>query len=484
MIRILLCLFFLSFRLVSSSQVSVGSISHSLKKTAKNIQGSFSVVNTKNNDIATFISDRKYIYGYLTDASFKVEDTLLLKKNRRYRGIVGTMFSSKNTYTFIVANPNVTNFASIIFDFKKDTTFISKEIFNTKGLTLLQSISKPDKVHLLFLKQNTSDLVVKTYNENGNTTSKVFRLKNEKLLINKTKETTIAKLLFNVLYNDYTITKIENSKDNHVSSPPLETAAEFSKLYAGENDIRIVFDKNKFYTQILTLNLNDGTYAFKKIKKPLFTISGKNKTSNSFLYDNLLFTTASSKNKLVIQVHYLKTNELLKEFIINSGKHIPFKNHSLVIQGKKYKTKKNSTLSKSFVRKMYYGDIGISVEKQPQGYVISIGGKKPATLNNPMMSFKISENTFQAINNYRGFIDPHSQKLQSIRNKKPTYLKTTIDNDFTPSNGKFEDDVYTKINNYIEKKNPRSTSHIFQLNDTMIFSFYDKKTNTYQFVAF
>lgn len=462
----------------------MGSFSHSLKKTTKNIQGSFSVVNTKNDDITTFISDRKYIYGYVTDTNFKVEGGLLLKKNRKYRGIVGTMFNKDNKYTFIVTNPNVTNFASIVFDFKKDTTFISKDIFNSKGLTLLQNISKPDKVHLLFLRQSTSELVVKTYNENGDITSKIFRLKNEKLLINKTKETTIAKLLFNMLYNDYTITKIDAAKDNYVSPVPLETAAEFSKLYIGENNIQIVFDKNKFYTQILTLDLDNETHSLKKIKKPLFTVSGKNKTSNSFLYDNLLFTTTSSKHKLIMQIHDLKTSELRKEFIITSGKQIPFKNSSLILQGKEYKTQKNTTLSKNFIRKIYYGDIGISVEKQPQGYVIFIGGKKPATLNNPMLSFKISDNTFQSSNNYRGFIDPHSQKLQSIRNKKPTYLKTTLDHDFNPSNEKFEPNVYTKINNYIEKKNHTYTSHIFQLHDKIIFSFYDKKTNTYQFVAF
>ncbi|WP_299712378.1 hypothetical protein [uncultured Tenacibaculum sp.] len=492
--RVIVFLFFLSLHICIHGQVKIGEFKHTLNTNdQKKIKGSFSVVNKTNGNIATFISDKKNIYAYLTNEELKVERQLQFKKKKKYRGVVGKLYDSDNKFTFIVSNTSVTDFGIIEFDFKKDTVTFNKDSFNSKGLTLLQNINQKDKSHLLFLKKNTSELILRTYTNNKEAINTTFDLKQEKLLISEHKETTLSNLLFNILYNDYTITKIQsfdyatnNSEITNTIQPvSVETAAEFTKLYSDDNNITIVFDKNKFYTQILTLDLTKGTHTLKKIKKPLFSVAGSKKISNSFLYDDLLFIASASRKNVAIDIHNLKTKQLVKKLTLDNTKTIPFKNTPIVIKGKTYKNQPDNKLSKLFFKKIFYGDLGIAVAKQSEDFIITLGGKKPATLHNPMMSLKMGDNvSIYAVNNYRGFLDPHSYVLNSIKNQKSTYIKGIYDRNFTLIDTSIETTVYEKINDFIKRNKNQENSHVFEYNKKMIYSFYNTESNVYKFLAF
>ncbi len=470
-------------------QEKLGEIQHSLKKSSKKVRGSLSIVNHKNNDIATFISDKNSIYCYLTNSEFKIKHQLKLKRNKRFSGIVGKMFT-KNKYTFIVSNKHVKSFDQIEFDFKTDTAYYKNDRFYSKGMTLLQTVNMGNKSHLLFFKQKTSELVVKTYFNNGSSTLKTFNLKSKKLLLNDTKETSLSKLLFNILYNDYTITKLHslelenyNIKKNKLQAIPIESATDFNKLYASDNTIKIILDKNKFYTQILSLNLKNETLSLKKIKKPFFSTASKNKTTNSFLFNDLLFTTGCTKNQLKVNVHNLIDNSLVKNFSLDLKKPFPFENYQMIIKGNKYTKPK---YRKKLLKNLLYGDIGILVDKQPNGYLITIGGKKPATLDNPMIGVNMTNITsLYSVNNFRGFLDPHSYILNVYRNVKSTYLSFHIDNNLKPTGNKINGNVYHKINQYLKGNYVENNeSHFFRLNNRTVYGYYDENNNNYSFLAF
>lgn len=482
-----LCFIFLSFNLVG--QKSIGEFNHSLRTKNRTVKGSFSVVNKSTKDIATFISDRRYIYAYLTDNTFKVKKELKFKKNSKYRGVVGKIYNTDNKFSFVIANTNVSEFGIIDFDFKNDTVVFNKDLFNTRGLTLLQNFNQENKSHLLFLKKSTSELIVRTYTNDKEAKNQSFKLKNERLLIGKNRKTSLTKLLYNSLYNDYTITKIQSfeygtKKTNKIQPISIETTAEYTKLYAENDLIKIVFDKNKFYSQILTLNLKEGTHTLKKFRKPLYKTTGRNKASNSFLFNDFLFTSSCSKKNLGIAIYDLKTDEKLQEFTFSNNKPLPLKNAPVIIQGKEYK-KVNTKETKVFLKKIYYSDMGITVAKQKDNFVITLGGKKPATLHNPMMSLKMGDNvSIYAVNNYRGFLDPHSYILNLFRNKKVTYFKGILDNEFNFIDVPVEKNVYDTINTYVQENGKQENSHIFEFNGKMIYSYYNQSSNTYKFLAF
>ncbi|SNR17416.1 hypothetical protein [Tenacibaculum jejuense] len=480
--------FFLFLNFIVVGQKSIGEFSHSLQTDNKTVKGSFSVVNKMTNDIATFISDRKHIYAYLTDDKFVVKKKLKFKKNTKYRGVVGKIYSPDNKFSFVVSNVNVTTFGTIEFDFKKDTVVFTKDPFKTKGLTLLQNFNEQNKSHLVFLRKKTSELVVRTYTNNKKATNTTFNLKGDTFLIGKNKKTSLTKLLYNTLYNDYTITKIQSFEygetGNKIQPVSIETTAEYTKLYAENDVIKIVFDKNKYYTQVLTLNLKKGTHSLIKIEKPLSEITGRNKASNSYIFNNFLFMTACSRKNLGVAVYDLENGKKLKEFTLNYQQKLPFKDVPIVIQGKEYKSV-NKKQTKVFFRKIYYSDIGITVAKQNNNFIVTIGGKKPATLHNPMMSLKMGDNvSIYAVNNYRGFLDPHSYILNTFRNKKSTYFKGVLDNEFNFVSIPIKENVYDTINSYVTKNRQQENSHVFELNGKMIYSYYDQSANMYKFLAF
>ncbi len=486
--RTVIFILFLFLNSIAIGQKSIGEFSHSLHTKNKTLKGSFSVVNTFNSNIATFLSDNNYIYAYLMSPEFKMQKQLKFKKNKKYRGVVGKFHTNGNKFSFIVANINASKFGTIAFDFKKDTVVFTKDPFKTNGLTLLQNFNQQNKSHLLFLKKKTSELIVRTYANDKKTTNTTFNLKNEKFLIGKHKETSLTKLLYNTLYNDYTITKIQSfeyGKTKYKIQPvSIETTSEYTKLYIEDDHIKIIFDKNKYYSQILTLGLKDGTHSLVKIEKPLSKVTGKNKTSNSYLFDNFLFTTACSKKNIGISIHDLETHKKIKEFTLKYNQTLPFDNVPVVIQGKSYNriTKKQS---KVFFRKLYYSDIGITVVRQNNNFAITIGGKKPATLHNPMMSLKMGDNvSIYAVNNYRGFLDPHSYILNNYRNKKATYFRGILDNEFNFTDIPLEKNVYDTINSYVQENNTQENSHIFQYKGKMIYGYYAPELNTYKFLAF
>lgn len=96
---------------------------------------------------------------------------MTLPRNSKFSGIVDKTFT-EDTYTFIVSNKHLKSFDLIKFDFKKDTAYYKNDRFCSKGMILLQTVNMGDKSHLLFLKQKTSELVVKTYFNDRNSTLK------------------------------------------------------------------------------------------------------------------------------------------------------------------------------------------------------------------------------------------------------------------------------------------------------------------------
>ena len=509
------------------SQKQVGSFNFEIKSSSKSIQKSFSIFNKYNSNTSTFLFENKAIYAYLLNENFNLKKQLTFEiKKHKYNVFIGKTYDKKDNYTLILSNSKRTKFAIIKFLFDTNKVLLIEDSFDTKNLRFLQSVNKGDKAHLLFLDEKTSNIVSRNYSINKETTSTFFDFKNEKFFITDKKKTSLKQLLTDYTKPNhseiknivYELTKINDSpyknefvyksfstttKRSQVPPTSIELSSRLNKLYINESDIIITLDKNRFYTQILTLNLEHGTYTFQKIKKPLFNVSSMNKRSNSFIHNNLFFLITASKDVLNFSIYNLENKNLLKEFITTSSDSIKFKNSPIIQEGGAFKEYRSLEQTKQFLRKVSQSNIGIGVTNNKDGYEIVIGCEKQTVKGINTISTILS----MGLAGFSPNLIDTSNFSQTDFNSFTNYLTTKsvrihclFDENFNHKAGRIQENIYDRITNFIKPKlitekdgiyevSSQNTEvpqaiDIFKTNNSTILGFYLPLTKKYSFYTF
>ncbi|CAL2090659.1 hypothetical protein [Tenacibaculum sp. 190524A05c] len=514
-----------SIHFFSSSQEEIGSFINTLKNNDANILESFSVFNKKTKNIGTFLIEKKRIYGFLLDQNFNLKTKLLLdEKNKKYSLVLGKMYDSNNNFKIILSDKNKSKFAIITFNFSNGQTSLLEDTFSAKKLIFLQSISRDNKVHLLFLDRNSYNIVSRNYKSNGSSDSFNFDFSNEKFLITKDKEISLKKLIpdySNPEHREikniaFELTKVsEESYDTNLeygflstthkrkqTSPiSIETASKLSKLYIRKNDVVITFDKNKFYTQILYLDLNTGKYKYEKIEKPLFESKKSDKTSNSFIIDHFLLLITSTKKRLVFNIYNLKNKALIKQFNIKNKEPIQFSNTPIIQKGGDFKQYRELEKTKQFLRKISSSKIGISAFRNTTGYEITIGGRKLVT-SGTFVAGVIGGGLMGAawgISASPIYSSTNTSSFGAYLKNKSVHIKCLFDNNFNHLRGNIEKNIYDKIQDYnFSKRSPRDEDiyennqairkqeaiNVFNIGNETILGFYSSNFKAYYFYKF
>lgn len=520
--RKILTFLLVSIHFFSLSQEEIGSFINTLKNNNSNILESFSVLNKNTENIGTFLIEKKRIYGFLLDQNFNLKSKLLLdNKSKKYSLVLGKMYDSDNIFKIIVSDKSKSKFAIITFNFSTGETSFSEDTFNAKKLIFLQSVSRANKVHLLFLDRDSYNIVSQNYEINGSNDLLKFDFKNEKFLITKDKDISLKKLIpdySNPEHREikniaFELTKVsEESYDTNVeygllssnvkrkqTSPiSVETSSKLSKLYIRKNDVVITFDKNKFYTQILYLDLNKGKYKYEKIRKPLFDTKKMDKKSNSFFIDNLLFTITSTKKKLVFNVYNLEKKALLKEFSIENNEPITFSNTPIIQKGGDFKQYRELEKTKQFLRKITSSKIGISAYKNDRGYEITIGGRKLVTSGTFPVGIIGGGLTVAGWGIAAGpiYSNTTTSSFGAYLKNKSVHIKCLFDDNFNHIEGDIEKNIYDKIQDYkfIEKTKKsediynntevirkQEAINVFNIGNETILGFYSSNFKAYYF---
>ncbi len=306
--------------------------------------------------------------------------------------------------------------------------------------------------------------------------------------------------------DNYTIENdniIHNLKKVQISPTSIQTAVRINKLYINKEDVTITLDKNRFYTQILTLNLNTGLYRFTKIKKPLFSISKMKKRANSFIVDNFIFITSASKDSLIVNIHNIKSRNLIKKISSEGNKSIPFKNTAIIQEGGTFNENRELEKTKKFLRKISNSNIAIVALKKSNGYEITIGSKKESS--NPIVvlatvaAVYVGFNTGALFNNFMSDNFNFSSYSNDFSlNTKTIHIKSLFDHNFNHLKGKIKKNNYDKIFNFLklkEKKEidgiysnnteePKKAINIFNLKNATVLGFYSSKLKKYYFYKF
>lgn len=510
----------------ANSQEQVGGFNLELKNP-NFIQKSFSVYNNYTKNTATFLFEDKRIYAYLLNEKLTIKKQLvLIDLKKRYNVLVGKMYDSNNNYKLIIANKEKNKFALIKFKFYLNETSVIEEELDAKNLLFLQSVNKGDTSHLFFLEKKTSNIISKNYFINGKNTASTFNVGKETFLINDKKEISLKKLLADYKKPDhrkiknieYELTKITENpyknnviekvfsydiKQNQLIPTSIELTSRYNKLYVKNNEIIITLDKNRFYTQILSLNLNNCSYIFEKIKKPLFNKKKMFKKSNSFIYDDNIFLISASKDSLISSIYSLKDKREIKRIEVGKNQPITFKNSSIIQEGGAFKKHRNFEQTNKFLRKVSESNIGIGVFKNKNGYEITIGSEKLALKGSStiLMLFSMNPANFTTdLSSSESFSSPNSNSFFNYLITKSIRIHCLFDKDFNHIKGEIEDNIYDKIAEFIKidknenvddiyqndseyLKHPKAIN-LFKRNNEMILGFYLPIKKEYAFYKF
>ncbi|CAL2102503.1 conserved protein of unknown function [Tenacibaculum sp. 190130A14a] len=515
----------------ANSQEKIGEFYLEENGSKYHIKKSFSIFNNYNNSIATFLLEKKTIHAHLLNKNFDYQKDLALQDiKKKYSVLVSKLYNKQNNYTLILSNKEKDKFAMVKFDFKSNKVEFIEDVLKVKKLIFLQSVNKGDTSHLLFLDEKTSNIISKNFTFTNKTTTTVFHLEKEEFLINAERKISLKKLLADykkanhreVKNIEYELTKINenpyktqiventffegaaySTERTQLSPTSMELTSRFNKLYIKNNDVILTLDKNRFYTQILTLNLANGSYTFEKVKKPLFEEQHMYKRSNSFIYNNNLFLVTASKNKLICAIHNLKNKQKIKRIEANINEPINFKNSSIVQEGGAFKNNRNFEETNKFLRKISESNIGIGVIKHHNTYEVVIGAQKQAMKGSStaLIFFQMGLMGFSPnILNIESFSSPNSTSFFNYLTTKSIKIHCLFDENFNHKEGVVKRNVYDEIADFVKSTKDKNTDgiyhnydndfkkpkaiNIFKIENKTVLGAYLPKTKKYTFYKF
>lgn len=472
---------FLCYSLFSFTQEELAAFKLGMKKSNAFVKDAIPVVNESNGDIALFLADTKNVYGYLFDHNFRIIDSLqLVNKNRKFSSIVGHSIVNEKEFGLYLTSNFEDEFALVNFSFENDSTFIKEIDLDLKNEIFIQTLNVNHKLYILSVIKKSSILNIYSIPSDGIVEKYTVDFSDTKFINYKDKEATLYELLManaSILKGGAIISTSKQTADvvkikNDILNP-IDIASSLSKLYVQGDKLIITFDEHAGLTQLLSIDLNSFQKKVHRVKKPLFDTDSKKKKSNSFIYDDTIFMITATKEDLVFAVNDLSTGEIIASYTANKKDTIDFKNSPIIQVGGTYKKYREFEETQKFFRKIYDGDVGISVYKPKDHYQVLLGGKVEYKASGGGMGFggpNVLLATFGPVVIYYNvtalayFYHSHT---------KSTYIQSLLDKDFKHIEATFPEHAYDKIKNFKEEKDPSPDAKtVFKYNDFYILGNY------------
>ncbi len=459
-----------------SAQTEIASFKNFLKENSTDIKDVIPVVNAENNDLAILIADAKNVYAYKFNDEFKLTGQLLSEtKKRKHKVLLGSSIINEE-YQIYLTNKNKTSFAIVNFSFETNKNTVT-EFLLPSNQTFLQTISFNNNFFILSGDKVAGKLYLNYFTKEGlkyhilDVTTIPFKNNNEK-------EVIATDLLFP--FSPISLNKFE--ADNPHS---IESVSEMIKMYLKEDEVHISFDNNNTITQVLIINLTTKEISKKTFNKPLTNVRKGKKKSNSFILNDKIAIIAATKNVFAMHLLNYSSGNFIKEYAVGKDETISFKNTPIIQKGGFYNGYRELEKTQKFLRKITAGNIGVSVIRNKENYVFTVGGYVEQRATTPMMmgGFGAIGGIAISLGNINSFFNPTMYAYNSFTNTKSTQIKGLFDNNFNHIKGaEIPKNIFDKI-----KSTPRKSDigyTIFKYKDFYIRSDYTPSDKTYHLRKF
>lgn len=465
-----LFLFLLSLTVFAQKEV----LSFQNENVSKRVKkDSYTISNSKNNELAVVLIERKDIYAHLFSSDFKEKSSLKTENIKsKYNQALGYSIH-KGIYHVLYTNENKNKYAILSLDFN-NSKGISEEInIDIDNEFLIDAVNYNNKLYILS-SSNGSILNIRVYNNNfGFKLLKSFTLNEIKNSANLVSSKVQMGLFIFDGKESSNITKI----DSRVASAIDRTSNE-NKLYQNGQSIILTFDVNGEETQLYNINLENLTLDYKTYPYPKSEAT-KYKNYNSFIYEAHIYQMVSSKEALKFVIKDFESN-IIKEFNIYKEQSISFKNSPIIQEGQTaipFVTTREMELTRKYLRKINAGDIGICVIKNKDHYYLTLGGYQIITQSGMMTPINSVNGDFTGYNTtYHNY--------NSYSTTKSTYFNSILDSNFNHVKGKLQPNIFDQIDDYKSKLKYASGEDVFFHDDKLYFGYFNQKESTYHLVKF
>lgn len=359
---LLIILFFpglaLSQSLISSRQVT-------LENPTRNGQLQ-TFYNEQTNEFFVACGDQKVVTVYKYNRALFFKDSLIanVQELKEFPRFIGSGFDQNGNPNLYYSDAELNQFSLLQFDFQNKRTvqqkinlsFVNAELLGifpaNNALFLLSTQSDFGDENRLFIHQITDDQVKRT----------VVELESVELTDQKGKIITVKELLENH--------PIEFIDSRYVVGLP--SAASKFKAYVDQNLLVLTLDHNATATQIISVDLTNGSILTDKILQPDLEDSGR---SNSFYLDGNIYQIKLSDTEFILKSTSLLTKTVNQIYSAKDLDKITFSNSTLSMQvgNKPIREFKNT---KKFLQKAAKATPAITVYQTPDHLLVTSGATR------------------------------------------------------------------------------------------------------------
>ncbi|WP_420321238.1 hypothetical protein [Flagellimonas sp.] len=457
----------------------------------------FQINDNRSEDVVLFFHGNDSIKSYLFQDDLSLKDsTTLTSLPPRYRSFIGSQFTDDSRCQLFFSTerrpfpeqPNLTNgfsskpkFGLIIFSFlSKENTVKELELSLTKEM-YLESFSSENGFIIMTIKKKSDILNFYCFDNSG---------KYEKVTVDcedltfrdwDSSKTALYDLLAikqvaapDIKQLTFIDTKVPYS---------IKSTSSLSKLYKEGNKLTFMFDVNKDYTQVLTIDIQTWEKKLSGLLKPKVESNavGYSRKSNSFLYNGYFFGLTHLANQIKLEIKDYTTRRLVQSYLIKNNSPIEIKDSPIIIMDGPYVDYREVEKTSQFFRKLKDYNIGISVRKYKNlGYQLNIGGSIPEGQVRIPLSSSLPASNYN-INPY-DFGASNFAFTQTVGGRM-TFIKCLFDSNFDNISGQTIESPFEKIRYYMDGKKRIASKFVLPYKNYLLLSTLTKQ-NHYSLIKF
>jgi len=457
-----------------------------LKNNLNERRESIPILNDETNELSLFIVDRKTIRFTKYSKDFQVIQQLELERPKSIlKNIMKVVHLGGDTYQFLMSNTTKYNFGIITLDAEKATIDFAEIKFLPFEWHYVNTFIINNRLHVMTVGYMSSKLNIHKIDQNGVLTTQEYDLSSEVFLSRKDKKTTLYRAFkpsLNTLSTDLKAEIIDLNIPN-----ALEVTSGLVKIYLLEdqNSFLMSVDTDKRHTSLINFDLDSSTYTLTKIKKPiLHSVNLKNRflvRSNSFISDNKLYQISGLSKEMRFQIVNLDSKAIDKQlFLKDTDSVIQFKNTPIIEEEGYYVGHWGKEKTKTFLRKITSGKIGVSVYKRKDTLRLMLGGLKKVASGAPVMvGFGAVPIGGVANGVFNSFANPMFLNYRGYTSTRATYIKCLFDKNMNHLQGEVTDNAFDRIRDFSETVDNKKAETIFKFDGYYVYGYYESLSNKY-----
>ncbi|PQJ79904.1 hypothetical protein [Polaribacter porphyrae] len=452
-------LIILFFSIQVFSQQTLLSFKNDLKTTSSNIKDVIPIVNEKNGEIVYILADAKNVYAYKINSKFEVVDRLTSEeKSRKFKILIGYDIDVNDDYTIFLTNKKKEKFLIVRFSFESKQV-ISKEFDIENTESFVQTTTINNQFYLLCSSKQKNELYAYTFKD----------FNKKKNIISTDKLVFLDKLKKRKTANKMLIFSGEIRKFEENIPNTIEITSSKYKMYERGHEVVFSFNTDDSFTQLLIIDLINFKASTKYFKNPLNKIKNTSKKGNSYLNGDNLFTFSVSKKEFSLKIFNFSSEEEIKTYSAVKEGVISFKNTPIIQEGGIYNNYRELEKTKKFLRKIYAGNIGVSVKKYNKFYHVTLGGYVVQRSNAGMM-MPFGGLPIASIGSATIFFNPAQIAFNSFGNNKATRIECLFDEEFNHKKGEIPENAFDKMQDFVSDSDKGGT--VFKYKDFYIKTEY------------